>query len=144
MKPLPRVFVDSDVVISSTISKSGAAYYLISRSNGHSFISNLSRKEIRLASKRLEIDKKGLSKILKKFKTVRLSKSQRHLKLEYNQHVTDPNDSHIVAGAVAAKARFLISYNLRHFKIDRIKRDFGILLLSPAMFLQYLRSKDLG
>ena len=58
----------------------------------------------------------------------------------FGQHSRDPNDAHIIAGAVKAKAQFLLTYNLKDYKIDKIKKDFGIIVTTPAKFLQYLRS----
>ena len=67
-------------------------------------------------------------------------KSFTSLKKIYGGYVSDIKDIHIVAGAVISKADFLISYNLKHYHQDKIKQDFKIILLTPARFLQYLRS----
>jgi hypothetical protein len=61
---------------------------------------------------------------------------------DYAQFVIDPNDAHIVAGAHALNTSYLISYNLRHFKTDLIRDKLNIVLLTPALFLQYLRSQS--
>lgn len=62
------------------------------------------------------------------------------VKEKFAKYVVDKNDTHIVAGVVRARAKFLISYNLRHYRADVIKGDFGIIIMSPGKFLQYLRS----
>ncbi len=54
--------------------------------------------------------------------------------------VRDTDDAHIAAGAREAKATFLVSYNIRHFEVDRLGQDFQIILLRPGLCLQYLRS----
>ena len=141
-KPL-KVFVDSDVVISSLLSKSGAAYILIhgTKLNLQLFISHVSYKELILVTERLGLSKNELMDLTrKKFKMAKLKTGLNKLKEEYADYVTDANDAHIVGGVVTAKARFLISYNLKHFKTDKIKADFGIIITSPALLLQYLRS----
>ena len=61
------------------------------------------------------------------------------IKKSYLKYVLDPNDAHIVAGIATAKPSFFVSYNLRHFKIDKIKTDFKAISLTQAQLLQYLR-----
>jgi len=75
-----------------------------------------------------------------KLKIIKIIKSFTSLKKIYGGYVSDIKDIHIVAGAVISKADFLISYNLKHYHQDKIKQDFKIILLTPARFLQYLRS----
>lgn len=129
-----KVFLDSDVVISSLLSSAGAAYLLVNKKSVVKYISNLSVKEIKIVAKRLGIKSPAVNKLINHIKIVRLKKDSG------KNYVTDVNDSHIIAGAVTAKVRFLLSYNLKHFKIEKIKRDFNILVYRPAQFLQYLRS----
>ena len=139
-----RVFVDSDAIISSLISDRGAAYFLLNKKlpKIRFFISNASFKEQKIVVKRLKINKKRFQGLIKKRLTiVRLEKSIDQLKKKYQAYTLDPDDAHVVAGAQKSKAKFLITYNQRHFRKDKIKKDLGILLLTPAQFLQYLRSR---
>ncbi|MCG2692310.1 PIN domain-containing protein [Microgenomates group bacterium] len=133
MRPI-KVFLDSDVIISSLLSSAGAAYLLVNKKSVVKYISNLSVKEIKIVAKRLGIKSPAVDKLINHLKIIRLKKDSG------KDCVTDLHDSHIVAGAVAAKVRFLLSYNLKHFKIEKIKRDYNILVYRPAQFLQYLRS----
>lgn len=139
-----RVFVDSDVVISSLISSSGAAYLLMNlkKKNLKFFISNISQKELQIVSRRLKIESKNLEKLIKsKFEVIILKENNIKLKQKFIDYVWDPNDAHIIAGAAKLKANFLLTYNGRHYQKEKIKNDFNILVLTPAIFLQYLRSK---
>jgi len=140
MKRLPPIFVDSDIVVSSLISKTGATYLLINKTSVERWISNLSQKEIKIVAERLNLDKKKSKNIFTRFKTIKLKEVTKKLKEKYISYVVDLNDAHILAGAIEAKTGFLVSYNLKHFKIDKIKADFKIIVLTPAKFLQYLRS----
>lgn len=136
-----QVFLDSDVVISSLISKTGVAYLLVNNKNIVSIVSSISVKELRIVVERLGIDKQELQNLLKKrFRVVVLKESPKKIKIVFGRYVTDENDSHIIAGARSSKAKFLITYNVRHYKVDKIKEDFGVNILTPARFLQYLRS----
>lgn len=141
MTPGPNVFVDSDVLISSLLSQTGAAYLLLHQKNLKPFISNLSRRESGMVADELNISKDKFTNLVqKRVRIVKLRETPKELKIKYKNYVSDPNDAHIVAGSVLAKANFLISYNIRDFKVDKIKTDFGIICLTPGEFLQYLRS----
>lgn len=136
-----KVFVDSDVFISSLISQTGAANFLINESDVELVASNVSIDEINNVSLRLGLHKIDIEELLgKRFSKIILQDSLREIKSRYEKYVTDINDAHIVAGAEKANVRFLISYNIKDFNIDKIKGDFGILVMPPAQFLQYLRS----
>lgn len=136
-----RLFIDSDVVISSLLSTKGAAHILFYTSEITRMVSTVSFKELHVVCKRLDITEDALETLIRcQCTMVTISDSQRIIKRKYLQYVTDPNDAHIVAGAAEAKAQFLISYNLKHFKKDKIKDELNILLMSPGWFLQYLRS----
>ncbi|MDO8638092.1 MAG: PIN domain-containing protein [Candidatus Daviesbacteria bacterium] len=139
---LIKVFLDSDVVISSLISQKGAAYFLIQEKiNLKLIISNISQEELSRVAIKLSIGQDKTSKLIKeKLKVIQIRKKSEHLKKIFGDYVTDLNDAHIIAGAEKAKVRFLISYNIKHFQIDKIKQDFNIIVTTPANFLQYLRS----
>ena len=136
-----RIFVDSDVIISSFLSQSGAAYFLLGTASLQLFISSLSKKELETVVKRLGIESNMLTTLIENtLKVTMLLDSLPEIKESFKQYVLDENDAHILAGAKAAKADFLITYNVKDFKIDKIKKDLGILTLTPGNFLQYLRS----
>ena len=136
-----KVFVDSDVIISSLLSQSGAAYLLINTKNLGLFISNISYKELEIVTERLGLEKQKLKELLKtKFKIIELKESLSEIKRKYEDFVFDPNDAHIAAGAKEAKTSFLLTYNQKHFNTEKIKKHFGIITMKPALFLQYLRS----
>jgi len=143
MTKLPQVFIDSDVFISSLISQKGAAYFLIHKANLKLFLSNRSIEEIKIVVKELKLKSKNWARIISLFNIIPLLQTKEKIKNAYGHYVFDINDSHIIAGAQKAKVKYLISYNLKHFKIEEIKRNFKIECLTPAQFLQYLRSINL-
>jgi putative PIN family toxin of toxin-antitoxin system len=138
-----RVFVDSDVIISSLISKTGAAYSLLNDIKQVEFyVSNLSIAELEKVVIRPHLKIEGLHHLIdSRLRTINISSSLKMVKKEYADYVSDENDAHIVAGAKEAQANFLVSYNVRHFKPEKLRQDFQIILLTPGMFLQYLRSQ---
>ncbi len=137
----PRVYVDSDVIISSLISKTGAAHILVFEAPIVRILSDLSVHELERVVKELHIAKNALSKLLQnKCRIVRLSEKIKRLFKKYSKYCLDPNDAHVVAGAFLTKSPFLITYNMKHYKGEKIKHDLGVIALTPAIFLQYLRS----
>lgn len=136
-------FIDTDVIISSLISESGAANFLIHESSVVRLISNISEKEVLDVVKRLHLDKTKLNiQLNKNFSRIIFKKSISDIKRAYEKYVTDIEDAHIIAGADTGKAKFLITYNMKDYKRDKIKEDLGILVMRPAQFLQYLRSLE--
>lgn len=137
-----KVFLDSDIIISSLISDLGASYQLINNKVSACFISDISYRELVLVIKRLNLAEDKL-KILKKEKliVIKLKKSLKQIRSDYKNYVKDLNDAHIVDGAVESKSDFVITYNIRHFEINKIKEKYSIQLMTPGNFLQYLRSK---
>jgi len=134
-----RIFVDSDVVISSLFSKTGAAYLLLHRSKITPIFSNISVKELKIVAKRLDIKENKLENLLhNKFQIIKLKQP---IKIkDFRGYVKDVNDIHIIVCAIMAKVSFLITYNMKHFEVEKIKRDYKIILMTPGNFLQYLRS----
>lgn len=140
-----RVFLDSDVVISSMLSKGGASSVLI---KGHklvkSVVSNYSVEEILQVSKRLEIPNVVFKQIISKLEVVEISDPIESFRAEFSEYVFDPNDAHIVGSAVRSVTKFLITFNLKHYNLEKIKSDFGIITLTPGSFLQYIRGIEVN
>ncbi len=137
-----NVFLDSDIVISSLISNTGASYQLINNKNIVCFISNVSFKELSLVVKKLNLDDTKFNKIVKgNLKTCNLSLGLKQIKANYKKYVKDINDAHIISGAVESKVNFLITYNIKDFEINKIKEKYNIKVMTPGTFLQFLRSK---
>lgn len=134
---MPKLFIDSDVIVASLLSQKGAAYFLLYQTTMPCYLSNLSVEELRRVAKHLAISQQKLEALIKRrFVTVTITEDTTH----YGVYTNDANDAHIVAGAKVAKARFLITYNLKDFKREKIHQELDIIVMKPATFLQYLRS----
>ncbi|MBI5356250.1 hypothetical protein HZB78_01400 [Candidatus Collierbacteria bacterium] len=137
-----EVFFDSDVIISSLISNKGAAYLLLNTTAVKPIVSDIQKEELVIVVKRLGLDIKRLNTLIeKKFRVAKIVVSKPEINKRFLKYVLDPNDAHVVAGIAASKPSFFVSYNLRHFKIDKIKADFKAISLTPAQLLQYIRLK---
>ncbi len=139
------LFLDSDVVISSIISSKGASYQFINTSPHIKIVSSFSLSELYLVIERLNLHKTHLDALVSpdnKIKVEKISLQMTVIKKKYSLYVKDVNDAHIVAGASLSKSRFLITYNIKHFNMDIIKKDLNIIIMTPGQFLQYMRSKE--
>lgn len=138
-----KVFVDSDVVISSLLSEKGAAYFLLNVQDANFIISNFGQKELERVAGRLQIKQGKLQDLIKKrLKVIKLKLDLSKIKKEFKDYTSDIDDTHILAGAAKAKTKFLLTYNIKHFQKIKIKEDLRITVLTPAQYLQYLRSLE--
>lgn len=137
-----QVFLDTDVIISSLLSKKGASYELVNRGEVEKVISKISEKEIREVGKRLNIENKDIIRAIKQFKVIFLHLSKENILKRYKDYVSDEEDSHVVAGSYKSNSKFLLTHNIKHYKVDKIKNSLGIMVITPGTFLQFLRSKN--
>lgn len=136
-----RVFVDSDVVISSLLSKKGAAYLLLHDARLSCVVSDISTAELRRVARTLNVSQATLEVLLKtRCDKILIKNKRKAWATSLNTYTKDARDTHIVAGAKEAKTKFLVTYNMKHFQIEKIRDELGIIVLSPAFLLQYLRS----
>lgn len=134
------VFVDSDVIISSLISKTGAAYLLMRDTRLIRYVSDVSFLELKRVADALHIPERDLQKLVEtQCQVVKIGERKSELK-RTTEYTRDTNDAHIVLGGKSAKAKFIVTYNMKHFRIEKIQEDLGIIVLPPAFLLQYLRS----
>jgi predicted nucleic acid-binding protein len=136
-----KVFIDSDVVISALLSQNGAAHLLLVHYGQQieRFISNVSKVELRVVCRRLYIPLPQLDQFIRH--SLAVTELNESAVPKFDGFVIDPGDAHIIAGAVESKSSFLISYNLKHYRINAIRSEMDIVVMTPANFLQYLRSK---
>lgn len=136
-----RVFVDSDVVISSLISQKGAAYILMHDIRINRFISDISFSELKRVTDVLQLSQNAMEKCVKtQCKIVIIADKKSTMLKRFAIYTSDTKDEHIVLGAKQANAKFLVTYNTKHFRTDKIREDLGIIVLTHAFLLQYLRS----
>lgn len=139
MKPRISLCIDSDVVISSLLSPMGAAAMLMHLPSAIRFTSNLALIEQSTVVERLGIDPRDHVNLMKKLFFVTSVIKEDVGKFAHT--VNDPLDAHIVAGAVASKTKFLVTYNTKDFRAEVINKSWNIIVITPGFLLQYLRSR---
>lgn len=92
---MKKVFVDSDVVLSSLISSKGAASFLLNEVDLELVISNVSLLEIERGVAKLNIDENQLRRLIKhKLKIIELKDSIMKIKKRFSKYIFDEDDSH--------------------------------------------------
>lgn len=139
-----KIFIDSDVIISSLLSSTGASYQLLHYFKDiDKYISIYSKQELLIVIERMKIDQYKFQELLENsIKVIDIEESIKDIKINYNKYTLDENDAHIVAGNRLSSVNFLVSYNTKHFREEQIKRDFNIIVITPGIFIQYLRSMN--
>ena len=135
-----KVFLDSDVVISALLSSKGASYEVINNPEIEKFVSNGVVEEVKDVAFRLSIPESSITKIFKNFKLLQSVGKKEEIVKKYTEFVNDLEDAHIIAAADILRVRFLLTFNSKHYRVERIKNELGILVIKPGFFLQYLRS----
>lgn len=137
-----KVFLDTDVIISALLSKTGASFEIIKNSKVNKIVSTGIEREVAEVAKRLKINREDIKGVLKNCKITSLSLTKKNIINKYSSHVFDKEDAHVVAGADLSESKFLLTHNARHYKADRINNNLKVIVLKPGDFLQYLRSKE--
>ncbi len=137
-----KVFLDTDVIISALLSKTGASFEIIKNPKVDKIVSTGIEKEVVEVAKRLGIDREDAKGVLKNCKITSLSLTKKNIINKYSSHVFDKEDIHVVAGADLSESKFLLTHNIKHYKADRIGSNLKVIVLKPGDFLQYLRSKE--
>lgn len=139
MEQYKRVFLDTDVIISALISKKGASYAISTNKEIQKATTESIKKEVKNVSKRLNL-RPPSKKLFADFEKSRKKIAKSKVITTYSEYVTDKHGSHVLAGAVKTKSNFLLTYNIRHYKVDAIKRDFDIIVTKPGLYLQTRRN----
>ena len=136
-----KVLLDTNVLISALLSQTGASYELINNQNIIKISSSTIKAELIEVSRRLNIQILEVQSILRKINVKPIGISKVDIIKLYSEFVTDMEDSHVLASAVSLKSKFLLTHNTKHYKEEKIKSDFGIIVIKPGFFLQFLRSQ---
>jgi len=135
-----KIFLDSDVIVSALLSEAGASFAILGNLRISKVVTNTIRAEVFEVARRLGIDL-SQKDIFHDLEIIALKLDKARLVETYIQYVLDKEDSHVVAGAHKSKVNFLLTHNLKHYRVDEIKTRLGIIVMRPGSFLQYLRSQ---
>jgi putative PIN family toxin of toxin-antitoxin system len=129
-----KIVIDTNVFISSLLSKKGASYKILSNIDSDKFIINISVPliiEYKSVAKRksLKISKISIDDILD---FICANSIERKIHYLWRPFLKDPKDDMILELAVESESDFIITYNTKDFKGTE---QFGIIILKPNEFL---------
>ncbi|OGK11257.1 putative toxin-antitoxin system toxin component, PIN family [Candidatus Roizmanbacteria bacterium RIFCSPLOWO2_01_FULL_37_12] len=144
MKKINVVF-DSDVIISALISKNGAGFYLLNqtRTKDCKYIINTSdqqKQELSEVNSDLKTTYKLNLDFYEKVNSIFKLNKFNKINKKFLEYVKDLEDAHLVQTSYMSKSMFLVTYNLKHYFIDKIAKDLSIKVVKPSHFITYLRS----
>lgn len=138
MKSRIPVFLDSDVIISSLVSPTGAAKILMHQASVIRFTSDLAIIEQSNVVEKLGIDPQEYENLKKLFFVTPVAKDDVK---KFARAVVTPLDAHIVAGTVASRVKFFVTYHAKDYRAEVIHKSWDIIVITPGSLLQYLRSR---
>lgn len=140
---LPRAFMDASVLMAASVSETGTAYDLFGSARGGLVI--LVASEYALGETERNLYRKaprGLRAFWELRQQLSIVDPVPELVVTVAAEV-EPKDAAIVAGAVAARASYLVTYDRRHLlaKADLIQQRYHIETLTPGELLARIRAE---
>lgn len=139
-KPTVKIFVDSSVLIAASISSKGYAYELLVKGFQGEFDLYISEDVIEESERNIKLKTPNS---LKDFYIVKDALAGNIVKVKKNQilkvtEVVHIKDAPIVAGALKAKADYLVSFDRKHLlqQAKAIKTKFKIKVITPDIVVK--------
>ena len=140
MEKSPRLFIDSNVIVSCVRSQTGASYLVLHEHSLRCHTSNECQKETEETSTKHSLNPVLVKRAISKLTVINLKLSDEEILRRFGKYVIDLDDAHVIAGSKQVRAKFLLTHNLKHFQIDKIKRNLNIEVITPGRFVQSLRN----
>jgi len=141
-KPV-QVVLDTNVLVSAARSRRGASYRLLWQLPGGKFQLNLSPALLAEYEARLKIEANRQQRplaVVDRFLDFLASVSnRRQIYFLLRPFLRDPKDDFVIELAVAARAQFIVTHNVRDFAGAR---ENGIHVISPGDFLKLLEHQS--
>jgi len=145
---LPQIVIDTCVLISALLSRRGASFNLLKRLGTSEFEINLSAPlcfEYESIAKRITIDKQLqlTEKDIEELVEIMIQSANLwEIYFLTRPFLPDPNDELLLELAFHANCDFIITHNLKDFK--GVKESFGIKVVTPKQFIQFLDAQNQG
>lgn len=141
MKPL-QVVMDTNVLVAAARSRRGASYRLLRELRGGKYQINISTALLAEYEARLKIEAGHQQRppaVVDRFLDFLVSVSnRRQIYFLLRPFLRDPKDDFVIELAVAARAQFIVTHNVRDFAGAG---DYGISVISPGDFLKLVENK---
>ncbi len=144
-----RVFFDSSVIISAIISATGGSRKLIELTKEGKLTGIISQgilEEVLSKKNKINSTEKEIINFVKNNDLLVREKITESEAIKYEDFLTDPKDTHVIAGAKLTKCKYLVTLDKKHLLQPNVRKKFKPLqIVSPKEFLEKknLPSRDL-
>lgn len=145
---LPQIVIDTCVLISALLSRRGASFNLLKRLGTGEFEINLSAPlcfEYESIAKRITIEKQLqlTEKDIEELVEIMIQSANLwEIYFLTRPFLPDSNDELLLELAFHANCDFIVTHNLKDFK--GVKESFGIKVVTPKQFIQFLDAQNQG
>lgn len=135
----PKVFIDSSVLVAAVGSPSGGSARVLRLAKGDKIKLCVTLEVLR--ETRLNIAEKfSREKLVRflmevKFAKIKIVPEPTEKEISRWEPLTVPKDTHVLAGAIKAKADVLVSLDKQHILTTKVKKNFPILVQNTKQFL---------
>lgn len=141
------VFLDTSVILSGLASSTGGSAKLLQLGFKKSIKLVVTDKLVQEAAKhlvKLKIHPSKLEAIIKKRQVFLKKTPAQAIIKKFSLVTSDPNDAHVLAGAVVCSAHALVSLDKKHIITPKVKRSLKpIKILTPKQFWHWLGKNPL-
>lgn len=132
------IFLDANIIFSASYTDKGTSFYLVTLSDKYIQVTTSSQC---LEEAQYHFFKRYNNNISKELLlNVKIDQTfDNELEKEFLKFVNDDNDAHVLVSAYYAKAKYLVTGNLKDFKVNEIYEHFRISVLSPADMIMIVR-----
>lgn len=143
--PSLTVFLDTSVVLAGLASPNGGSGIILeggARSTFKLIVTDLIIEEGLRRIRKLKVDESLLKQLVIKNVINVIGSPADELVDRFSDLTPDPDDAHVLAGAVLAKADVLVSLDKKHILIPGVIKTLEpIKVLSPKQFWEWLRKQ---
>jgi putative PIN family toxin of toxin-antitoxin system len=138
--PSLTIFLDASVVLAGLASPNGGSGYLFHAARQQKltlFATPLVIGEVYRHLTKLNLTPDDLAALLDNQVILLVPNPPESLISQCSAYTVDPDDAHVLAGAIASKVNYLLSLDQKHILTDKVKQNLApIQVLSPKSFWQ--------
>jgi len=139
-----RVFLDTSVLISGTISRTGGSATILDLGEAEEILVVVSRQVLteadRVFSAKFPEFARRFREFLRNLAPLEVEDPSSEAVREAAEVIIHPDDAPILAAARSSSLDYLVTLDARHFKIPQVRAYLSIPVVSPGEFLAAFRA----
>lgn len=138
-KVVPKLFLDSSVIIAAALSPTGGAFRILQEAQQNKlklYISSFVFTEVTTALQKKYPDNLSVFKALFSETPIKFVKDPSSNSVNKAMNSIHSVDAPILAAAIKAKPDFLVTWNTKHFLKNKVIQNVPFIVCTPKEFLQ--------